>query len=152
MTEYKVAGHRMVDGSSAVRLIDIMAGAAPENQERYVPKKAMKRYVKPVASPVPRVLVTLAVIVMFALLCYQYVALRTDIVSLTGSIGDKEIELDRLTLENDEEYDRIISGVDIDEIRRTALDELGMVYPDSGQVITFHADADDYVRQYSDFK
>ncbi len=152
MTEYEVAGHRMVDGSSAVRLIDIMAGASANSAERYVPTRALQKYVKPTASPVPRALVTMLVIAALASLCYEYVHLRTDIVTLTGSIGQKEVELDDLTIANQEEYDRINAGVNIDEIRRIAIEEMNMVYPDSDQIITFKVDEDDYVRQYADFK
>ena len=55
-----------------------------------------------------------------------------------------------LKLENDEEYDRIMGNVDMEEIKRIAMNELHMKYPDSGQVEITESTDSDYVRQYKE--
>lgn len=43
-----------------------------------------------------------------------------------------------------------MSNVDLDEIKRIAIGELGMKYAKEGQVITYSGEGSDYVRQYGD--
>ena len=47
-------------------------------------------------------------------------------------------------------YTKIMSNVDLDEIKRIAIGELGMKYAKEGQVITYSGEGSDYVRQYGD--
>ena len=55
-----------------------------------------------------------------------------------------------LKLANDEEYTKIMSSVDLEEIKRIAIEELGMKYAKDGQVITYSGEGNDYVRQYKE--
>ena len=56
-----------------------------------------------------------------------------------------------MKLANDEEYDRIMGSVDMEEIKKIAMNELHMKYPDSGQVSNMIESTDsDYVRQYKE--
>ena len=47
-------------------------------------------------------------------------------------------------------FSRFQSNVDLDEIKRIAIGELGMKYAKEGQVITYSGEGSDYVRQYGD--
>ena len=47
-----------------------------------------------------------------------------------------ESELNSLKLSNDEEYSRITSNINLEEVKRIAIGELGMTYAAEGQVIT----------------
>lgn len=76
-----------------------------------------------------------------------YISLQSDITSLSKNISSMERTLNELKLDNDENYSRINSSVDIDEIRRVAIQELGMKYADEGQIINFNGEGSDYVRQ-----
>ncbi len=58
-------------------------------------------------------------------------------------------ELSSLKLENDVAYNRIISNVNLEEIKEKALEEFGMVYASADQIITYEAPTEDYVKQYS---
>ena len=46
-----------------------------------------------------------------------------------------ESTLNSLKVSNDEEYSRIESSVDLDEIRRIAITELGMTYRIKNQIV-----------------
>ena len=80
----------------------------------------------------------------------SYIRLQAEITSSVDRIGYYEQELNNLTLANDDEYSKMINAVDLEEVRRIAVEELGMVYADSDQVITYTRENSDYVRQLKD--
>ena len=61
-------------------------------------------------------------------------------------------ELNDLRLTNDEDYARAASSVDLEEIRRVAIGELGMRYAKEGQIINVSGEGNDYVRQLADIQ
>lgn len=79
-----------------------------------------------------------------------YVKLQSDITNHINNISKLESDLNNLKLSNDEMYMKIMSSVDLEEIKRIAVNELGMKYAKEGQVITYSGEGSDYVRQYSD--
>ncbi len=80
----------------------------------------------------------------------NYVGLQSDITNSVKHIARLEKELNNLKLANDEEYTRITSSVDLKEIRRVAIQELGMQYAEEGQIISFASESNDYVKQLAD--
>lgn len=62
-----------------------------------------------------------------------------------------ETQLNDLKIENEEEYARIMGSVDLEEIKRVAMEELGMSYPAKSQMVSVADNDSDYVRQYGDF-
>lgn len=79
-----------------------------------------------------------------------YIQLQAEITSTVKNISKLESELNDLKLANDEAYSRITSSVDLEEIRKIAIGELGMHYAQEGQVINYSIDGSDYVRQFAD--
>lgn len=78
-----------------------------------------------------------------------YIKLQSDITNSIQNISALESELNDLRLANDEEYNRITSSIDLEEVRRIAIQELGMQYAEEGQIITFESENSDYVKQIS---
>lgn len=93
-------------------------------------------------------LVVMAMVLLVG--CIMYLNLRNDITAQQKTIAGMEKELGTLRQKNDEELDRIEGAIDMEEIKRIAMDELGMTYPQSGQVVDIEEGAGDYVRQYQD--
>ena len=93
-------------------------------------------------------LVAMAGLLLFG--CIIYLNLRNEITAQQKEIIGLESEYSALKIKNDEELDRIEGNVDMEKIKRIAMDELGMTYPDSGQVVDIESNAGDYVRQYND--
>ncbi len=58
--------------------------------------------------------------------------------------------MNSLKLDNDEEYSRITNSVDLDEVKRVAIQELGMKYAEEGQIVTITGGGSDYMRQVAD--
>ncbi len=79
-----------------------------------------------------------------------YLKLQADITRTVENISYLETTLNNLTLANDDEYSKMINAVDFDEIRRVAIEELGMVYASEDQIITYTRENSDYVRQLND--
>lgn len=80
----------------------------------------------------------------------SYIRLQSEITAGVERIASYEKQLNSLTLANDDEYSKIVRVVDLDEIKRVAIEELGMVYATNDQVITYKRENSDYVRQVGD--
>ena len=76
-----------------------------------------------------------------------YLKLQSDITNSMKHIATLESQLNSMKLENDEAYSRINSNVNLEEVRRIAIQELGMQYAQEGQIVTFDGEDNDYVRQ-----
>ncbi len=82
--------------------------------------------------------------------CTAYINLRNEITEKQKSVERLQSQVASLKLSNDEEYDRIIGNVDMEEIKKIAMNELHMKYPDSEQVSIMADNDTDYVRQYKE--
>ncbi len=80
----------------------------------------------------------------------SYIHLQSDITNSMNRIASLESQLNDLRLSNDEEYSRIESNIDLEEIKRIAIEELGMTYAVEGQVVEYSSEGSDYVRQIAD--
>lgn len=85
-----------------------------------------------------------------AFILLNYIQLQSDLTNLTKTVADKEIELNSLRLANDEEYNRIIGGIDLEEIKRVAIGELGMSYAQEGQIVQYESEEGDYMRRVTE--
>ncbi|MCR5527310.1 MAG: cell division protein FtsL [Lachnospiraceae bacterium] len=89
-----------------------------------------------------------ASILVAASVLIWYVRLRSEITASQKVISKLETQYSTLKQSNDEEYDRILASVDLEEIKKKAMTEYGMKYPDENQVVGISGKDDDYVRQY----
>lgn len=92
------------------------------------------------------IFLAISVLVLMLTVSY-YLSLQSDITNSMKHIARQEKELNKLRLDNDEKYSRITGNVNLEEIRRVAIQELGMRYADEGQIIYFDGEGSDYVRQ-----
>jgi hypothetical protein len=91
-----------------------------------------------------------AALVSAAVILIGYIRVQSDIVLSVQNISAMESELNSLKLSNDEEYNRAINSMDLEEIRQIAIGELGMRYAKEGQIINVTGEGSDYVRQLSE--
>ena len=78
---------------------------------------------------------------------YGYVSLHADYVNSTRQIARLEAQYNNLKLSNEEEYNRVTGNVDLEEVRRVAIGELGMTYAQEGQIVVYESVGADYMRQ-----
>lgn len=76
-----------------------------------------------------------------------YLTLQSDITNSIKHISKMESQLNDMKLSNEENYDRITSSINLEEVKRIAIQELGMRYAEEGQIIPFNGEGNDYVRQ-----
>lgn len=79
--------------------------------------------------------------------CVHYLQLQEETTSRVKNIASLETSLEELRKENDDNYTRIMTSVDLDYIRDVAINELGMVYAKADQVVLYDGGTRDYVRQ-----
>ena len=77
----------------------------------------------------------------------NYIQMQSELTTKITEVSRMESELNSLKLSNDEEYSRITSNINLEEIKRIAIGELGMTYATEGQVITYASSSNDYMRQ-----
>ncbi len=140
--------------SNAVRKQDIDYGSYDSDVERQIRrsiKEVPYRDTRTVRGEVRKSLLYLMLFVCALMavgyVLYGYIGLRSDINRKIETISSKEILLNDLIIENDEEYTRLMSSVDLNEINRIARQELGMVNPTSEQVVVISGETNDYVKQ-----
>ena len=82
--------------------------------------------------------------------CVRYLQIQSRVTASMENINKLESTLNDLKAENDAEYNRVMSSVDLETVRKIATEELGMVYADENQVVLYDSKDTDYVRQYQD--
>ena len=150
--QYENSGTSYVDGNTVRKL-----KAAPDirrKEERYVtpaPRRQERQHTKTLSGINFASLIVLTVaIIATVYVCVEYLMLQNQVTQMDKSIVRLEKELIVLTNENDATYESIDTALDLDYIYQVAVDELGMVYPNKNEIITYKSSSSDYVRQYED--
>lgn len=98
-------------------------------------------------------LYTVAVVGVVAFIftvCIQYLELQAAVKNNSTEVAHLESQLSKATDENDMTELQINGSIDYDAILDTAINQLGMQYPNKNQVLGYDSKESEYVRQYSD--
>lgn len=85
---------------------------------------------------------------VLAVIFTNYISLRSDVYNAKRTENNLEIELSELCAANDDTENRINGTIDLENIKKIAMNELGMTYADDSQIITYESTGSDFVRQY----
>ena len=88
--------------------------------------------------------------VIAVVMCIHFLQLKSEIQMRSEHITELQEDLADLTERNNTAYNAAVDSINIEEIQKTAVNEMGMVYPVAGQVIEYESPDRDYVRQYED--
>lgn len=139
-----------IDGST-VRKLNTVPEIRREREEirqpqpKKVPKAKPRR--KPAIGLFSFVILTAAMgITLYS--AVDYLKVLTQITDLSKSISSSEVQLAELTADNDAALSKINASLDLEDIFNKAVNDLGMVFPNKNQVITYEAAVSEYVRQY----
>lgn len=80
--------------------------------------------------------------------CMTYLTITSDISNDLSKIASLEVQLNEIKAENDDYDNRINGAVDLEDIKKRAMNDLGMQYANDDQIISYESDDTDYVRQY----
>ena len=76
-----------------------------------------------------------------------YIKLKADISGTNKEISSRETQLAEIKASNNEVYNEITGNIDLEQVRRIAIDEFGMHYADQDQIVFYSAAKGDQVRQ-----
>ncbi|MDF2587449.1 MAG: Septum formation initiator [Anaerocolumna sp.] len=82
--------------------------------------------------------------------CITYLGVQANKTQMQKEITKLERNLTKLQDENHAELSKLNTSLDLNYIYQVATTELGMVYPNENQVITYKSNLSDYVRQYEE--
>ena len=134
----------IVEGNTLIR-----TGAEPAGERQLSPEVAAAR-ARALQMNFGYVLFLTIAAVISVMVCVNYLKLQFSYTTLQKTSTRLETQLSSMKLSNDTEYNRIVSSVDLEEIRDRAIGSLGMVYKTSDQVVTYEVPDRDYVRQFRD--
>ena len=89
-----------------------------------------------------------AAVIVAVVLCVIVLKLSADVKEAKNTVSSLQDELDEQLDANAEYSSGLDSMTDLDEIYKTATEELGMVYSEPGQTVYYSQNSDDYVVQY----
>jgi len=84
------------------------------------------------------------------IVCVMYLRLQSEVVKHSENITSLQEELADLKEANDTAYNAAVDSVNLETVREKAMNELGMVYEDEGNVVHYKSPTSDYVKQYDD--
>lgn len=137
---------------SAVRKLEPVKRPKQEERKKEAPRVERRRAQKKQAQTLSLgYTVTLAVIAAAVLfVCTQYLKLQAEGVQAAKEIASLENQLSDLKEANNDEYNRVMTSIDLDEIKERAINDLGMVYAAENQIIAFDGSVKDYMKQYEE--
>ena len=98
----------------------------------------------------PYVLFLTAALIVTAVMLIGYLRIQSNLTVSIERVAKLESQLNDMRLNNDEQLERINTSINMEEIKRIAVEELGMTYAREGQVVSVSGEGSDYVRQLVD--
>lgn len=80
--------------------------------------------------------------------CINFIRLKADVERSTKDLAYVKEEVIDLKAKNDAAYNKVLTSIDYEEIRRIATKEYGMVPAGQNQIIEYESDMEDYMTQY----
>lgn len=151
-------GTNYIDGSTA-RKRDVSYQYAlpdydvPERQIRQTPKpeRQVRSNPRELTGMSKASLFVLTIAIAATLYCcIEFIMLQNDVSKMKSDIITMEKTLTTKRNENDARYEQINMVYDLDYVYDIAVNDLGMVYPNNNEIITFDKASESYVRQYAD--
>jgi cell division protein FtsL len=141
-----------IEGSAARQLQRIPNHEVEEEQRVKVqPRRVTRRRPKVNAGIDLFSMMVLTIAIAITLYtCVDYLSVQSGLSTMNKEITDLERDLAKLKDENKAAMSQINTSLDLNYIYQVATTELGMVYPNENQVITYESSLSDYVRQYEE--
>jgi len=98
----------------------------------------------------PYLILLTAAAITALFICVNYLQVQAQINASIKNIEAQETILEKYKTDNDALESRIEASINLDEIYKVATQEMGMVYANKDQVITYDKTPTEYVRQNED--
>ncbi len=150
---------RKIERNSAVRYTDevvwgntvrVVETAPQTREEEYKRDRVEKVRERALSMNLNYVLfLTIAAVTVVAV-CIYFLKLQATSTQLQKKTVSLQTNLKEIKMENDIVYNEILSGVDLEKVRETAIEDLGMTYPSEKQFVHYSPVSSDYVKQYEE--
>lgn len=139
-----------VDGTAVRKLrVEEMPARERQGAQEQAPRVHRGRREKVKHLSVGYTLFLVAASALTLWVCAGYLQIQADNTARMKNIAALEAQLSEMKTENDDEYNRVTTSVDLEEVRDIAINELGMVYANADQVVLYDSEGSDYVKQYA---
>lgn len=139
-----------VEGNT-VRKLSVAPDIRREGYEQPSPRRQEQRHPKTLSSMNFTSLLVLTVAIITTLyVSVEYLKMQSSVHTMEKKIIKLEKTLTAMKNENDAKYTQIDEAYDLAYVYNVAVEELGMVYPNKNDVVTYKSSADDYVIQFED--
>lgn len=142
MTEHRRRQQRYVYTATADELIREM-----NSKPRILSNETRHNREKAKHMNIGYVLFLIAALFLCAMVLINYIQSQAELTAKISEISQLEKELNTIKRSNDEEMERLESSMNLEEIKRRAIIELGMVYANENQVIIYQSPNQDYMRK-----
>lgn len=129
----------------------------PKRREEVVPKtpkrvsKQVRKNRKSALHMNASYVVFLTIAAVAALfVCVYYLQLRAELTSRSNNITAMQQELADKKEVNNTKLNNAMDSVNLEEVRKKAIEELGMAHATPEQIITYKNQADNYVKKYKE--
>ncbi len=139
-----------VDGTAVRKLQTAPAARTQRQQKPSVSPAAKRNRERALSMNLGYVTFLTAAAVISVLMCVNFLQLQAKGTKLQKEVTSLETQLNSAILENNSDYNRIMTNVDMEHVKDVAMNELGMVYAKKSQIVTYEMEDNDYVRQYSE--
>ena len=142
MTEHRQRQQKYVYTATADELIREM-----NSKPRILSKETRHNREKAKYMNIGYVLFLVAALFLCAMILINYIQSQAELTAKISEISRLEKELITIKRSNDEEIKRLEGSTDLEEIKRRAISELGMIYATEGQIILYQSPDQDYMRK-----
>lgn len=142
MTERRRRQQKYVYTATADELIREM-----NSKPRILSKETRHNREKAKYMNIGYVLFLVAALFLCAMVLINYIQSQAELAAKISEISQLEKELNTIKRSNDEEMERLESSMNLEEIKRRAIIELGMVCANENQVIIYQSLNHDYMRK-----
>ena len=146
VTKQKIgyAGRSYIEGNT-VRKLDTVKEL--QKQPRKINKTVRRNRDRALYMNLPYVLFLSVALLITSVMLIGYLQCQSELTVSMKRVASLESQLNDMRLMNDEQLERINSSLNMEEIKRIAVEELGMTYAKEGQVVFISGEGSDYVRQ-----
>ena len=137
---------------NTVRQAEVMPQRQEEPRKKHKKKKLDRQNLKNRRKAMwmnPAYVMFLSIAAVAALVvCVWYLHVRAELTSRTEHITELQQELADAKEENTTRYNVVMDSVNLEEVRDRAINDLGMGYATSDQIVEYQNPVNDYVKQY----
>lgn len=137
---------------NTVRQAEVMPQRQEEPRKEHKKKKLDRQILKNRRKAMrmnPAYVMFLSIAAVAALVvCVWYLQVHAELTSRTEHITELQQELADAKEENTTRYNVVMDSVNLEEVRDRAINDLGMGYATSDQIIEYQNPVNDYVKQY----